>query len=663
MRFKFFSTFRILLLVSPFWGNAQPHDRFAGLHLDFHAGIQDSGIGKNFTPEMIDSMMQITQPDFIQVDCKGHPGISSYPTKVGNPAPAFDKDILTIWRAVTARYQVPLYVHYSGLWDNRAINLHPQWARINADGNADKNATSLFSAYADSLLIPQVIELATTYKLDGIWVDGDCWVLGNDYHPTAIKIFSSLYKTKTIPRKPGDPLFFEWMEFHRKKFRDYISRYADAAHKASARFKVTSNWSFSSMMPEPVNIPVDYLSGDVAGTNSLYSSAFESRCLALQGKPWDLMSWSFAWKNNAKATKSVIQLQQEAAEVLAQGGGFQTYWQQNRDGSPEPYQFRKMQALIQFCKERKNYCFQGQSVPQIGILYSTYAWRRFETNNLYSAHYQEGIKGILNLLLDNRLPVDILMDHQLPGRLEQYPLLVIPEWPHIDPALKNQLLQYVYNGGRLLVAGAEAVADFKTELGVRFTDSLKKKDGLFAGFNGEVLHTPVPFQAVIPGEATNNIGVQLTADDWRYTTKHPLATIQAYGKGKIAGIYLNMGAFYDRHQNALSLQLMQAVVQQMMPTLVSRIVTPAKLHQVITQKNDKTYIHLINAGGAHNNSNVLTYDEVAPLKNIKIEIQRKNKPAAVRLQPGNEPLEYEFDNQTLRCVVKEIGIYSILEIE
>ncbi len=59
-------------------------DSYFGLHFDFHANKNDSAIGKTFTAEMIDSLLTMVQPDYIQVDCKGHPGISSYPTKVGN---------------------------------------------------------------------------------------------------------------------------------------------------------------------------------------------------------------------------------------------------------------------------------------------------------------------------------------------------------------------------------------------------------------------------------------------------------------------------------------------------------------------------------------------------------------------------------------------------
>ncbi|MEZ4900452.1 MAG: hypothetical protein R2822_01095 [Spirosomataceae bacterium] len=66
-------------------------DSFVGLHFDFHAGMSDTHIGQTVTEAMIDSLLSQVKPDFIQIDCKGHPGVSSYPTKIGHKPVHFDK--------------------------------------------------------------------------------------------------------------------------------------------------------------------------------------------------------------------------------------------------------------------------------------------------------------------------------------------------------------------------------------------------------------------------------------------------------------------------------------------------------------------------------------------------------------------------------------------
>ena len=60
-------------------------ESFFGAHFDFHASNETPNIGANTTPEMVQAIIDAFHPDYLQVDCKGHPGFSSYPTKVGIP--------------------------------------------------------------------------------------------------------------------------------------------------------------------------------------------------------------------------------------------------------------------------------------------------------------------------------------------------------------------------------------------------------------------------------------------------------------------------------------------------------------------------------------------------------------------------------------------------
>ena len=109
-------------------------ESFFGLHFDFHAGEDCKEVGKDVTPEMVKAILDAAKPDYVQCDCKGHRGFTSYPTKLGNGAPGFVKDPLRIWRDVTEEQGVALYVHYSGVLDGEAITQHPEYAVEKPDG-------------------------------------------------------------------------------------------------------------------------------------------------------------------------------------------------------------------------------------------------------------------------------------------------------------------------------------------------------------------------------------------------------------------------------------------------------------------------------------------------------------------------------------------------
>lgn len=106
---------------------------FFGLHFDFHATADNEPIGgRPFAKDLARLLREVT-PDYVQCDCKGHPGIASYPTEVGTPAPVFEDDALRVWREETSKAGVGLFMHFSGVWDTAALAKHPECARGRAD--------------------------------------------------------------------------------------------------------------------------------------------------------------------------------------------------------------------------------------------------------------------------------------------------------------------------------------------------------------------------------------------------------------------------------------------------------------------------------------------------------------------------------------------------
>ena len=226
-------------------------DSYLGIHFDFHAGEDCKEVGKHTTPAMIENIIDLVHPDYLQIDCKGHPGVSSYPTQVGHPAPGFVGDPLRVWRDVTARRGVGLYMHYSGVWDSYAVTSHPDWAVINADGTTNDKATSFFGPYAEQLLIPQLRELAGDYGVDGVWVDGECWASVPDYSEAALKAFRDATGLQDVPRKPGQPHWFEFLEFHRQAFRDYLNHYIAEVKRPILTSRSAATGPLPTICPNP----------------------------------------------------------------------------------------------------------------------------------------------------------------------------------------------------------------------------------------------------------------------------------------------------------------------------------------------------------------------------------------------------------------------------
>lgn len=273
-------------------------DCFFGIHSDFHA-IPKEGlvIGATLNESDIREICECLKPDFVQIDCKGHPGLASYPTKMSNAMPSFKVDPLMLWRKVTKEYGIGLYCHFSGVYDEKYCREHPEDAVLNADGNYE-SAVLPFSKYYDEYFIPQISELAENYNIDGVWIDGDCWSVKLDYRPETLSEFelqTGIDLGGKAPKNFGDPYYYEYLEFTRERFRKSLRHYTDILHQKHPELQICSNWAFSDHMPEKVCANVDFLSGDLSPINAVNSARYAGRMIAQQNMPWDLMSWNFRY--------------------------------------------------------------------------------------------------------------------------------------------------------------------------------------------------------------------------------------------------------------------------------------------------------------------------------------------------------------------------------
>jgi len=635
-------------------------ESFLGIHFDFHAGPDCNAIGKNTTHEMIEDVINQVHPDYIQIDCKGHPGLSSYPTKVGNPAPGFVGDPLRLWREVTADHGVALYMHYSGVWDSEAIRRHPDWGVINADGETNDRATSFFGPYADKLLIPQLRELAGDYGVDGAWVDGDCWASVPDYSEPAIKAFRQTTGIEDVPRKPGDPHWFEFLQFHREAFRQYLRHDIAEVKKTNPNFQYCSNWAFTDHMPEPVSAPVDFLSGDYSPEDSVNSARLSGRYLTRQGRPWDLMAWSFS-RNKSKDgrnQKTAIQLQREAAVVLALGGGFQAYFTQKRDGSIRDEGVPVMAEVAKFCRARQAICHRATQVPQVAVLFSTAAHYR-RSNGLFARDLAR-INGALQALLEGQQSVEILGEHHLTGRMVDYPLIVVPEWEYMEPKFKDALATYVRGGGNLLLIGPKTAAMFQTELDVTLAGEPVPVPNCRLAYNGELAAISGQMQSAKLGPNSKPFG-RLQETNESSSSSPPAASISELGRGKIAAMYFTFGQGYVNARADLMRQFLNDLARQLFPKPMVEVRGSPDVDVVVNRLDGKLAVNLVNTAGPHQHEPIL--DSIPPVGPLDVTIRHAARPTKVMLEPAGTPLSFEHRNGEIHATVPRVDIHEVLVVE
>ena len=637
-------------------------ESFFGLHFDFHASPErcKAPIGATLKEEEIREICRELKPDFIQIDCKGHPGWASYPTALGNAMPDFALDPLALWRRVTREEGVALYMHYSGIVDRKYLTEHPEDGVFHPDGVRDAGSTRPRSPYADRLMIPQLKELALQYGVDGVWVDGECWGSGPDYDPETIAAFEQETGINLMGELPTDrehPHFEAYREFCREQFRRYVRHYVTALHEAAPGFQIASNWAFSNYMPEPVTAPVDFLSGDLTPEDSFCSARYSGRILAGQGYPWDLMAWNFRRMPGA-TTKHPVQILQEAAAVISLGGGFQNYIPQYGDGSPRMAAIRRMKALEEFMRAREPYCFRGKPEPQVALLLSTRDRHR-ESESLFSLNGEEKIRGLTNLICDAGHSLEITEEHTLLEKRYGYPVIALPElFEGPAPETVADLLAYAKEGGSLLLVGrhtaeifAAAGAPFRLE-GEPLRRGLLTRDGVeFAGAAG------VGILSCEKGE------ILWTVTHDEREQGRPAAAIVPCGQGKIGVVACDLGAAYHAASQYLHRTLIRDLLARLYQPAVQLERVTGLLEIVVLQKEGKRMIQLVNANGSHRAALIATEDQIPPCLEAELIIRLPEKPRALRLQPEGLDLPFTWEGGCARVTVPRVDLQEVIAVE
>jgi len=637
-----------------------------GIHFDFHARPETHPVGNHPRPDIFAKMLDAVKPDFMQCDSKGHPGYSTYPTKVGVPAPDMQCDILRMLRDLTNERGIGLYAHHSGVFDMICAKNHPEWAVVLEDGTTSQEMMSVFGPYCEEYLIPQLKELALDYDLDGVWVDGECWGTRIDYSAHARAAWKAETGRDDCPVR-GEADFEDYKEFCRRGFLKYVGRYIAALKAVKPEFQITSNWIFSGQVPEKVSVPVDYLSGDYSACDSYHSARYNARCMMHQGTTWDLMAWGQnapgTWLTDNRSTKEAPQYCQEAAVVLSLGGCFQFFNHQYDGGClVQEWAIPIWQETAEFCRARQPFCFRAESVPQLGVLYSNTA-AKAELAGLYGGGIvAHRVAGLINICADSQLPTDVIMEHQATAEhLKQFGMLLVPDGRAVSQDNADAIEQYVLDGGSVLLCGPHAVGMLKEKFLLEMTP-VRDDKLVYVTYNGRM--------AAYQGVAADFAGL----DGWEVLEEyhdgnyfeaaaHPMLVGRRFGKGMVCALNFDLGVMYHKNKTTLIRDLLKRIADKLFPERMVRVSGSMYADITLMRKGGSVMLNIVNSAGPHADSSVRSYEEIPPIGPLHVEMRLAKPPKQVVQQPQGLPLAFEWKDGVLAFDAARVEIHDIIEVE
>ncbi len=580
-----------------------------GMHFDFHATENDTNLGSDFKADEFEKMLEEVKPDVVQVDTKGHPGYASYPSKLGNYPPKMEGDMIAIMRALTKKHGVLMFSHYSGVWDVNYCNANPQDKAIFKDSVEWRGETSVFSPYAEKLLIPQLKELAEK-GVDGVWIDGECWATQADYSESALNAYRAEYGKD--PDLENDREGYEY--FCRKGFYAYIKNYCGQVHKAYPDFEIGSNWLGTTFCPQYKGMGTDFITGDYDPYDSVNTARFQSKALVRHTMHKELLSWGFNIQNGFHVDKSATSMKQEVAAVYNHGVTVSLYYTCKR-GNIKMYMLPVWKELSEYCKPLGKFTKDIEVLPEIAVLQSEKGFYRNKLR-LFSTWDDKNaidLQWLTLALCDAGFGTEVAFTEFMKENLQRYSLVVIPDFPAIESDLKADIVNYVKNGGKILVCGTNAAQLFAQDLG--YTVSGATDDTFYAIFD--------EMRVGITGEKRKIGGISEFIpfyDEYINGNKKSAACyVGQFGKGSFAVLPFAVGRYYGENKSGYFLSMLKKIVYRLGFKPIA-LANKDNLDVVCAKKGTSFIINLLNLRGNHADRNVRHETDIPKISDVTLTV-------------------------------------------
>ena len=375
------------------------------------------------------------------------------------------------------------------------------------------------------------------------------------------------------------------------------------------------------------------------------------------------LSWGFERGDQYanQSAKPAVELEQEAAEVLAQGGAYQIYYVPTRAGWIDDRVVKTATQLASFCRKRQRWSHRSESLPEAGVFFSGRTLYRTSGRVFGSWGMAETpAAGALDLLLACGYSADLIPDWQAAKCRAQYPLMVVPDWQDIGDEAVEGLTHYAAEGGKLLLCGAENARLFSNPLGLRLTGAAQDRTMFLADDTGFAQVTGNWAEIDAPGEQI--AAHAYLAPDTRQIAL-PLAVHIPCGRGTVVVCPGPIASTYGGDSTPILRSLLRGMLQLLHLPMVQLDADNPAVEIVLRKKDGQILIHLINTEGTPVTGEFRHSGVVPHTGPIGLRVRLGKAPARVVLEPEGELLSGEYKAGEWQGVLPNLHVHSMVRIE
>jgi len=666
--------------------------RYRQIHLDFHTSPHIPEVGAAFDPDQFADTLARAHVDSVTAFARCHHGHLYYDSKLHPERihPTLrNRDLLKQQiEACHARgIRVPIYITVQ--WDQFTADRHRDWLCVNEQG-VEFSTPPLkagFYRFLDvfhpgyrQFLKDHTAEVFEMLPVDGLFYDivQPRWSLAR--HWLDAMDDAGVDPTDEHARQAfGTKIINEWkLEITRfieglpQYDADHCTIFYNAGHVGPRHRATTDAYTHYELESLPSG-GWGYLHFPLA---MRYARGLGKHCLGMTGKFHTSWGDFHSFKNRAA-------LEFECFHMLALGARCSVGDQLHPSGRIDEATYKLIGAVYESVEAKEPWCRDAEPAKEIGVLTPEEFGASKSGFAAQSERQPEAAMGAVRMLQELSRQFDILSTDR---DFSPYKLLILPDQIPVDASLARKLREYVAGGGKIIASwksGLDSAGErfMLEDFGLKVTgdaehspDFLVPGEALAAGLEptGHVMYERgVVLEAGPDAEVLAHVEPPYFNRTFRHFCSH--AHTPSAGEASYPGVVQNNGYAHFMHPifvqyqrnaprwcrvllgNAIDRLIGRATVETDGPTTLINALS----HQPAEPRDVLHLLHYIpeRRGAAFD-----IVEDVIPLHELRVSIERAGMPTSVQLVPEHEPLDFTYTDGRVTFTLPRLDGHAMIEI-